>query len=306
MPNWQVTWFFEGNQTVSRGRSPLVEWREVWYEDSSASIEFALTQACRTDRGYLSLRLAFTPGIYRATHVRVSNVDNPRETKTAEVQNGVGQGGLNNIAQVNCAVLVDFVAPAQAAGDILHHRRSTFRGLTSLMIEGNAPRRNSVAWRSFVAFCDWLGNGPAPNNGVIRAEDARRIGGFDNPYRIRAAVRPPSGALITAFNIAGSQREILVTAADIGAVVGGQVQVRGVTFPRGVNKTWTVKAYNAGTGIYTLGRSKIRLAGTWDGNGEIVRNVYAMARANQYTIVGMRNRQTGGPFGSPAGRRSGA
>lgn len=308
MPNWKVTWFFEGNQVVERGASPLVTWTETWYDKNSSTIDNALRNAVRRPFGYAGRRLTFMPDIYRITHVRVSNADNPRDSKFSQISGYTGMipHTLANraAAQVTCCLLVNMTVLPLVAGDITHHRMFLIRGLPNTMINGNELRREAVAFRDCMAFLRWLSFEETPVEAAAPLGVPNLAANFSNFYGLRYAGQASTVKPITALSVGTSQRDISVT-ADLAAVVGDKVSVTGVTFPRGVNRVWTVKNVTV-PGTYVLGRSRTRLAGTWDANtGTAKKITYQIESPVQFTIVGLRTRQTGKTvFQGPVGRRS--
>jgi len=306
MPDWKVNWEFEGSQSAMAGRSQILTWTETWYQNADPNIELALLRASLVASGWLKGRLSFMSDLYRCTQVRVSDQANPRMSKVALVQGGWGTLPHANAnfkaAQVNCALLVDFSVLPLAAGDIVHHRRALFRGLDVSMINGNLPVRTSTSFVNATRFFNWLGVGPAPQTGGRNVQFARDYFREACEYKMRVQSPAPVRVPIEALTIHASQRSITIT-ADIPAAVGDKVNVTGVTFPRGVNRIWTVEEIVA-AGQFRLGRSRVRLAGTWDNNGWARLQQPVLAFADQYIVPGLRNRQTSGPFGGPRGRRS--
>jgi len=308
MPAWKVTWFFEGNQLVTSGSSPLVTWTETWYESQSATIDAALRTAVDPNNGYLPRRLAFTPNIYRPTHVRVSEANNPRFSKYTEVRNMRGflahTDAARTAAQVTCALLVNFTVLPAAPGDVTHHRMFLIRGLPESLINGNSLRRNSTVFRELQSFLNWLGYQEGPIAAPLGDFVPNLAAAFGGWYQLRYFGQASVNAAITALAVDAGGRTITITSA-LAADRGDRVSVTGVTFPRGVNRIWTVQSALPGE-VYQLGKSRARLAGAWDaGTGSAKKIAYQFRKPDQYVITGLRTRQTGKTvFQGPVGRRS--
>jgi hypothetical protein len=301
MPDWRVQWQFEGlQQENTQGPGFKVGWTETWYESTSNSIETALDRARTANQFYLSRRLATLCNIYRCVYVRVSAADNPRVSKTASVISGSGHISSTSIAvghqvgfaHVNTAILVDFMAPPTSVIDTQHHRKMLFRGLPADVLNGNLIDRGTTTWPAFTRLFDYLGAGPAPNV-VGPVEPFYRL-------RVRNAIQLDQG--ITALLIDDGGRTISVSAPLGNLTAGVAVRIRGVGFPRGVNRIWTVRT-SALAPPYDLGRSRVQLAGTWDGTGFARVVSYLYRPATQYLVLGVRAIKTGRPLRLTRGRR---
>lgn len=308
MATYKVTWFFEGVQQGTTTSSANVGWTETWYYDqATGGIDSVLQQARNvTPLTYLGKRLAFMDDIYRCVWVRASQVDNPRLTKTAGLA-GLTRGGwihyapgvgFANAAQITCACLVDFYASPIENGDASHHRRFLIRALPSAMINGNVIDEGTEAFRRFLEFCNFLGRGRAP---VGPPNAGNPLGIYLLRARNKATnIEVPVNGLV----IQDNQRVIEVLTALVPPLVGTTVNLRGVGFPRGVNRVWTVLGTDVIGGVtkLTLGRSRIRLAGDWDGTGFVRRAQYQYRAPEQYTVIGLRTKKIGRPFRLTRGR----
>jgi len=313
MPAYQCTWFFEGVQQNNTGTtaSSTVGWTETWY-GQFASVEQAIVEMRRggsvANPSYLSARLPLLAEIYRLVWVRATEVNRPRLTKTAALQ-GVTVGGANTSlpttevgpAQVNCCALVDFVAPP-LEGDIKnHHRRFLIRGLPVGLIRGNLMDETSQSFQRLIRFCNYLGRGRAPMPAGNPPPGIWQIKVHD-PNLPRVAIES-----LTFPGVAnGSTRLALLTAPGLGdRVLGDRIEINGVTFPGGVNRTWTVMVGHVSPGPYQLGTSRRNLpsGSIWVGPGSARRVGWLYAAPTQYLIIGLRNRQVGRPFRLTRGRR---
>jgi hypothetical protein len=259
---------------------------------------------------WLYRRLAFLHALYQCKWVRCSNDANPRETKVAAnlmLQRGpigyaVG-GGLTpynpaTAAQVNCCVLADLAVLPTAIGDRTHHRRILLRGLPQSMINGNTLNEGGAGYNGLINFLNLVARGRSPNFPA---------GGVPSEWRIRFQSPTQAFQQITALTVpVGDPRSIVLSAPLPVGINGARIAVRGVNSPRGVNRIWTIRtpAPTAAGGPYPLQKVKFDIAGAWDNTGQANLVVPAYAPANQYTLIGLRDKHTGAsPFGRTRGRR---
>ena|ERR1700733_6554951 len=312
MPVYKTTWFFESvQQSGNRTASSVCAWTETWYQ-TPPSVDAALFTAIQSGVGtWIGLRLNFLHSQYYLKWVRVSRVDNPRETKVGAVPGGpFGQVGVmapriplpgiaTGPAQVNCCVLADVVVlPSATPGDKTHHRRILLRGLGQEMINGNVVNTNAPSFQALVRFLNYVASGESPNFPKPVAIPTWLIR-IQNPTVGYLPLNPVAGLAVDPAN----PQRIVVNAALGNLLQGARVQIKGVTTPRGVNKIWTTIAPYAAP-PYTLAKSRFALAGAWTNNGfaQVVSPIFVAA--NQYTIIGLRDRHTGSQvFGRTRGRR---
>ncbi len=302
---FKCTWFFEGVQPNDAGTtaSAALGWTETFY-GLFDSIEQCLIEMRKTDKvagnAYLGFRLDCLATLYRCVWCRASQVDNPHNTKTvglatvAKGKAGSAADPGSTAAQINCALLVDLVAPSQAPGEPNHHRRFLVRGMTAAMIHGNIAAESSGNFQSMTRFLDVVARGRSPIG----------VGGTQPPvsqWHLRFEKYNTPKLPITALTIEDA-RNIQVT-AGLGAVTMGErfniTRGRGI---QGINRQWTALE-SANAGVYLLGKARKDLAGTYTGNGVIQKVDYDYRPANQYTIIGLRNKKTGIPFHLTRGRR---
>jgi len=308
---YKTTFFFEGVQPSSnRTASSVSAWTETWYQTAD-SVDAALAYAVNVAvNNWVAFRLAFLSAAYQLKWCRVSRTDNPRETKVAAIPGGpagaIGRTSQNRLAvspdiapaQVNCCVLADIAVLPQTTTDKTHHRRIMLRGLGQDMINGNVVNTNSASFASLVAFLNYVARGESPNfpkPGFIPYWHIR----IQNPTVQYVPLAVPNGLAINTNNV----RQLAITTTLGPLIQGARLTIKGVTSPRGVNKTWTVLAPSPGP-LYILGKSRFDLAGAWSNNGliEIVTPQYLPA--SQYTIIGLRDKHTGSNvFARTRGRR---
>lgn len=315
MAVYKTTWFFEGIQpAANRAASSVSAWTETWYQTTTGNVDAALNTAITLVEGsWVSLRLGFLHALYQLKWCRVSDVNNPRLTKVAAIPGGpsgrvgpINHGRLDltqliEAAQVNCCVLCDVTVLPTAPGDRTHHRRILLRGLGSSMIDGNCLNTTSPAFRALVRFLNYVARGESPN--VPKPAQVPywqiRVQNFAVPYM---TLPVPGGLVINPVN----DRQIVVNAPLGALTTNSRVTVRGVTSPRGVNKVWTYLSGPPG-GPYVFGKTRFDLAGLWSSNGSIQVVTPLYFPADQYTIIGMRDKHTGSsPFVRTRGRRRAA
>ena len=300
MADFKVTWFFESyQQQPGQSSSAAYGWTESWYINVG-SIEQALSEG--TNQGllsYVGLRRRLLAHGYFIKWVRASSVDNPRSSKTAALVQGhltESPGQQGEPAQDNCCALIDFnVLPIQP-GDRTHHRRMLFRGLPRALIQGNIFDEQSPRFLDLKRLCNWLGRGEAPIVGALpfMSPYTMRIQDPNIPFQPITSLTYPAGV---------PPRYIMLGFTHAAIVAGQRVAVRGVPFPRGVNRIWTAQGSVAENAIVTLGRTRFDLSGAWAAGGQavVVRPVFR--RPDQYTIIGLRMKTTGRPSRLTRGRR---
>lgn len=317
MATYKTSFFFEGFQAnPGRTASSVVSWTETWYQTAGTvdqALAFGLSQA---PGDFAKKRAGILHALYALKWCRVSNVANPRETKVAAFNPAVGgelgippesgggrliltTGAMSTAAQINCAVEVDFVVMPIEPTDITHHRRFLLRGLPKSLINGNILNEAGEGWNGLVAFCNFMGRGPAPilNNAALPGR-----------WQMQLIQQPIAKMPITALTInPANSRQIRVTAA-LGAVPQNKrVTIQGATGIRGLNRIWTCVATTAAP-PYALAKSSFNLAGVWDdGTGVVFVNNYQYVAPAQYTLIGLRMKKVGSsPFGRTRGRRRNA
>jgi hypothetical protein len=312
---FKCTFFFEGLQAnPGRTASAVMAWTETWYRTDLNDIDQMLASCLNTAvNSYLGKRSAMLHALYAIKWVRVSDTGNPRLTKLGAVNPAQGgqlgapaeadggrlalvQGIATTAAQLNCAVEVDFSKLPGPGGDITHHRRFAIRGLPRSIINGNILNENGEGMNALVGFSNYIGRGASPNFPAV---------GFPCPYKIQYQVHPLTNVPITGLTIAvGNPRQIVLTAALGPLALNDRVEIRNATGIRGTNRIWTVAQAAAGP-PYTLAKSRFNLAGAWDANSGLAHKItYAYGAADEYTIIGLRNRKFGGGvFGRTRGRR---
>lgn len=307
---YKTTWFFEGlQQNYNTTASSIVAWTETWYQTAD-SVDAALVRArLTTPNSWLGKRRGFMHAAYQVKWVRCTNDSNPRDTKLAHIDAGfagvigyspgtLGKPEINysTCAQVNCAVLVDFVAIPAGAGERTRHRRVLLRGLPRSIMDGNTLVEHGQAWTGLLAFCDFVGRGRSPNSPL-----AGTVSDWMIRYQAATAQYVPITNLVVDVD---NPRKVAVTVALPDAARGSRMIVKQVTQPRGMNRTWTLLADRVNPAAYQLGKSRFDLAGAWSHDGQAALVTPAYSAARQYIIIGLRDRQTGaGVFGRTRGRR---
>lgn len=313
MAEYKTTWFFEGlQQNPGTTANSVVTWTETWYQTATNLDEAIFLAANGNDNnGWVGRRRQFLHALYSIKWVRVSNDANPRETKLSHVMglqfgemnytpnSTGGQAAANTGAQVQCCVLVDVMKLPQGDGDKAHHRRLQLRGLPRSIMDGNVLSENSQAFNKMLGFLNYVARVRTPEPRLGLPVPVWKIR-YQNP----TAVFVPITALA---QTAGNDRSITISAGLPGANHGRRLEIRRVASVAGVNRIWTVRAAAAvpAGGPYVLVRSKTPIVGTWvpnDGVAALITPLYGPA--DQYTIIGLRDRQTGAnPFGRTRGRR---
>lgn len=302
MPDFKMTYMFAGTQRQSGSTDDAaVTWTETWYL-TETSLEAALIFGSRLLPGdFLTERLDLLADQYSVKWLRASSTNIRRVSKTIGMPGDIrghatNSGGTG--AQVNCAVLVDLFVPPASEADAAHHRRLMIRGLPRSIINGNILNESSGSFGELISFLNVVGGYRAPR--IVGAEPVNTF------WKVRTRAPTSTIAPLTALSVVeGNDRRIQITAA-LGALTRGQeVELRGVKFPLRVNRFWRSLADYAGP-PYTLTGSRSRLAGEWDGTGDAVRPTWLYRQPSQYTIIGLRSRQTreNDPFHPSPGRRS--
>lgn len=304
---YKCTWFFDGVQANPGTTAPsYVGWTETWYRSATTIEDALVTMRSRAISSWVTRRCSFLAGSYRIRWVRASAVANPRLTKTAALLvPEVGTVPLlapvipkvaQDAAQVNCCILVDFYAPPQNETDRAHHRRALLRGLPVSLINQNIINEGSPLFDPLLTFCGLIGRVRAP--GVANNPS-------DSGWLIRTNNNVPPFVANTGLVINPANARQITLTAPLGALTrGAKVTVRGVTFPRGVNRVWTVLISPQTTpGQYVLGTARNDLSGAWNSTGTSWVNAYQYLAPSQYLIIGLRDRHTGRPFNLTRGRR---
>lgn len=330
---YRTQFFFEGVQAARSYSSSMVGWVETWYFTSSRAIDEAIMDQAIDQ--YILKRRAFMPSLYRIVWVRMSDVANPRSTKTKAVFAGAGlysgpptnlpemvtlpdgstrpvqpQGGPTvnpNVAsaQVTCAVLVDFMrrgreagAPPELPPEPSHHRRFLIRGLPADIMNGNVISTFSQSFSRLTAFLDYLG--------IHESAVPPAAGAVASPFKLRF-LHPTSLRTYPITNLVvhpDNHRRVDLTATNLPATAkGDRVQIAGVKEMDRVNRFWTVVTNGALGGPTLLGTAKRDINGGPGVSGYARINKYDYGPADQYLIIGLRTKSTGRPFRLTRGRR---
>jgi hypothetical protein len=305
MATWKTTFYFESFEPTSGiGGGAAVGWTETWYQTGPSSADLALTSAAIDT--YIMLRRQCLAYKYNIPYVRVSDAANPRNSKLKSLEGRIGQAGLSAagilspIAQVNCALLVDFTCFDDSPASLAHSRRFLLRGLTAADINGNVFDNKSPNFNAIKRFLAVVGNGPVGEPSLPA--------GILPYWQIRFF--DPTTVPIPSFSLASvpqpNDHFIHATAPGLVPTLGKKYRIRGVRYPYYSNRVWTdtgfVDAANPTT--IELGRSRRRIAGTWDGSGQLLPLVYGYKGSKEFNIIGLRNRQTGRPSHLTRGRRN--
>lgn len=290
---WKTTWDFEGPQSAVVGLSANPGWSETWYQVEN-DVERALINGYNpAPDAWITLRRQFLSSTYRISRVRVSCVTNPRLTKGAVL---IGMEGVQPkpAAQVNCCILADCTVLPTSPTDITHHRRVQLRGLPLEIINGDVIQNASPTLGLVRQFLNLVAN--HETNVSPRTFTPQWLIQFQDP-----TVRPVH---LSGLAVAANPHRITIT-NEFGVLApDSRIRLSGVKFPSFMNRVWKVISPTPTDQPYTLGESKRQLAGVWDGTGKAVVVEPQYAPANQYTIVGLRSRDTGRPPTRSRGRRS--
>jgi hypothetical protein len=297
MATYKTTWFFEGFQQAGDvGASANMGWTETWYQ-TQTSMDNALAAAtARGPNTYLGRRLGCLPSEYSIPWVRISDTDNPRNSKIARITgnyNGLLINQRDFPAQVTCAILVAFTVLPGHGDPRSHTRRFLLRGLPKSVINQNVIETATPAWNAIVSFLNYLGKGQFPV--APAAVGSPWLIGCEAPdvnYR-------PIDNLV--FENPPTPFVKLTTGAGPFAA-GAKLIVRGVSTPLGMNRTWTVKDASLAP-QYLLGTAKQPMSGTWSRDGKVRLKALTYFPADQYLIVGLRSRRVGRPSHLFRGRR---
>lgn len=320
MAKFKITFFFESHQEADIGAGVSLGWTETWYrqDDSLTSLDAIITNNHVTAI-YPSKRLSFMSSCYRLSFVRVSEepefglLSTPGRYKIMAYQgNMFGHISPSQApgAQVQCAVMADIQKLPGSSTDKSHHRKLLLRGLPRTLISCNVINVNSSYWPLVVDFLDYVGHKasgkPDPSPDVTPW--------FMMRYHDYANTAPVLVEYLTAS--AQDQHLLLVSPSIPGLTVASRDKVRlsGVQAPfQFANKTWNFIRYDnfgvpARAGM-VLGRSRHILPlenepGESGFLGKMVQVRYAYGPANQYTVIGLRNKKTGRVFRQLRGRSS--
>ena len=306
MANFKATFFFESQQQATLGTGSSLGWTESWYKTMVASPEAALLDPDL--QKYVELRRMCLASIYRMTFIRVSDDDNPRRFKLANI--AVGDGVLNSEvaappAQVQCALLADLERLPLDANphEKVHHRRFLIRGLPSGMIDGNVLNPNFPAFAQIRRFLDYVGRHSAgtavPGEGQPRFSwGAKYLDPSVTPTTIVSAIVTPWDDQVIGV------RPVVAPAT----VRGTRFTIRGVDSPREFNRTWQYvndSSIDAVThSIFQRSRRKIQGSYTGPGAAVYYQNRFLYGPFDQYVIIGLRNKKTGRVFRQLRGRSS--
>ena len=315
MSFYKVIFFFESEQQALFGAGSSLGWTETWYTTDQTGAADSLDSVGTSNDviQYLLLRAGCLPVIYRISFIRVSKEGNPRAYKIFDVPNKFGNiAGLAALkggapaalapAQVNCALLVDFMKlPGSTPGEPAHHKKFLMRGVPGQIINGNIIDNQVAEWSLVTKFLNFVGKKIA--GGAVGAPSAAILGlRFEDPTQVYV---PLTGMVIGGIG-PPDKRLMSVTGVGLPALArGDHVTIKGSPDGR-LNRNWTNLSGAAG-GPYTLGTLRKPYPGdsfTFAGPGvPAMRPVkFSYGLCDQYTIIGMRNKKTGRVFRQLRGR----
>jgi hypothetical protein len=304
---WKCTWFFEGQQAAIIGAGAGVGWTETWGLNDGANQNIDAVFNAPDVLAYTNARQQCLSVAYRISFLRVTAVSaggaNPvRLVKVQSLNNIQGAASLlgNGGAQVQCCILADLQKLPVGVGDKVHHRKLLLRGLPPDVINGNVINATAPNWPRFISFLNFVANKPT--------------GGADNPARatqLGLLYQDPSFAKTPcpALTVAGATPR-LISFPDITAYAAGDsVRITGWKGLDGVmfNRAWNfISSQVVGPDtIKTFGTSRFDMEpGTTPfPNSAKMQRVKILGGAfDQYAIIGLRNKRTGGLFHRLRGR----
>lgn len=304
---WKATWFFEGFQNAVLGAGSALGWTETWAINDGSNQNIDAVFANPDVLQYTNLRQQCLSVAYRMSFLRVSAVaavgGNPIRLVKVQSLNNVqgaasllGQGG----AQVQCCVLADLQKLPAGAGDRVHHRKLLLRGLPPDVINGNVINSVGPNWSRFVTFLNFVAN--MPTGGAANPARATQLGLI---YQDPSFAKTPCPALTV-----GGNTPRLISFPDITAYApGDQVRISGWKGLDGVqyNRAWNFiqSVVNGGVTTATFGASRFDLEpGTtpFPNAAKLQRIKLLAGPFDQYAIIGLRNKRTGGVFHRLRGR----
>jgi len=304
---WKCTWFFEGLQQATIGAGSAVGWTETWGLNDGANTNI---DNCFTNvdvLAYTSARQQCLSVDYRISFLRITAIGPAGGTPTRVVKvqslpnvagaaSHFGVGG----AQVQCCILADLQKLPTAPTDKVHHRKLLIRGLPPDVINGNVINGSAPNWPRFVTFLNFVAN--KPTGGANNPGRATNLGLI---YQDPAFGKTPCPALTVG---AGTPR--LISFKDITAYLpGDQVRISGWKGLDGVmfNRAWTfIQSEVVGPDtIKTFGKSRFDMepgTSAFPNPAQIQRIKLLSGPFDQYAIIGLRNKRTGGVFHRLRGR----
>lgn len=310
MGQYKMTWFFEGLQNATLGAGAAVGWTETWgLNQASNNIDDAFTNADVTN--YTNLRANCLSNQYRISFLRAVEIPQPgtiavRRVKIASLANV--QGGLSNPtapgAQVQCSILLDLQKLPSGPGDKVHHRKFLLRGLSTDVINGNVINPAAASWTAYKTFFDFIGN--KPTGGVHGGGFLATMLGVTYQDQVNF----PKIAC-PAITVDGANPRVISINPGLTAFVQGDViRITGWSGLDGVsfNRAWTFISQQAGPPIAAFfGRSRFDMEPGTSAfpNPAFYQRVRLITGPfDQYAIIGLRNKRTGGVFHRLRGRSS--
>lgn len=304
---WKCTWFFEGLQDAVIGAGSALGWTETWGLNDGANTNIDLVFTNPDVLAYTNLRQQCLSVSYRISFLRVTavpSVGGP-PTRIVKVQslNNVqgaasllGQGG----AQVQCCILADLQKLPVGGADKVHHRKLLLRGLPPDVINGNVINGSGPNWPRFITFLNFVAN--RPTGGTPNPGRATMLGLL---YQDPAFPKQPCPEITV-----NAADPTLITFKDITAYAAGDsVRISGWKGLAGVsfNRAWNfISSQVVGPDtIKTFGTSRFPMdvaVSPFPNSAKMQRVKLLGGPFDQYAIIGLRNKRTGGVFHRLRGR----
>lgn len=309
MPQYRMTFFFESlEESNTTAPSAAHGWTETWYLNSSFASNLDLALAGVDTNNYIQARARCLNLVYSIWCVRAVEVTPGVKVRRSKLRFVRQDGSISaaSALQVQCALVADIVKLPTALNEAAHHRRFLIRGLSigDTTPGGNVWKPTGPSGASLRRFLNYLAKGQVGEGGGQPAAFAP-FEHWQMRYNDPAVISQP----ITDLTLpAGAPTTIKVTSAALAAAaVGDKVVIQRVGFPRGVNRTWTVQALPVAPDTHwTLARSRFNLSGAWDGNGICTLVKPLFGAPDQFAILGLSSKKTGGLFRRARGRRRAA
>jgi hypothetical protein len=304
---WKCTWFFEGLQDATLGAGSAVGWTETWGLNDGPNVNI---DNCFTNvdvLAYTAARQQCLSVAYRISFLRITAIPQAgnvpvRLVKVQSLPNVQGAASLfgHGGAQVQCCVLADLMKLPVGFGDKVHHRKFLIRGLPPDVINGNVLNTAAPNWPRFVTFLNFVAN--KPTGGAANPGRATNLGIV---YGDPAFPKRPMPALTVGVT---TPRQI--SFADITAYMpGDQIRITGWSGLNGVqyNRAWNwiSSAVVGPDNIATFGKSRFDMepgTSAFPNPGQVQRIRFLAGPLDQYAIIGLRNKRTGGVFHRLRGR----
>lgn len=323
---YRIDWHFTTVQEAAVGRDATYGWVETWGR-RAASIDAALLFAGDTGAdSWLVRRRAFLASLYRVAFVTAtaicvaegegSGLPAPPLTKTLTLYNQSGTAFLNEgvplgvpALPVSTAVNVQATRLPGGADPIAHHKKFWLRGLPTTMVNGNILRPTADAYINMLRFLNLVAN--HETGGAVNLVASP----WDMWYQQPDLIIPATPLFDVTVNNNSRRFPIITTAGlgvPVGFVRGARVQIRGVTQPPGLNRSWKIQQIleAAPNQTFTLGKAQRDLYPTtqvaFEGfPGATVRlRRLLFGPADQYSILKLGTKKTGRPPSLTRGRRS--